>query len=114
MARNTKRQHREACLRLLLTAVAMCWCTSGRSEPPSFPVAGGFGFNWLEPETAHCVRIGEQDAKQFATCEFHESGGFGLPLAYHVCKGTKGGEYLVFESAAHCREALETMQANAP
>ena len=101
-------------MRLLLTVVAMCWCSSVRGEPPSFSVVGGFGFDWLAPETPHCVRIGESDAKKFATCEFHESGAFGLPLAYHACKRGDGGEYLVFKSAAQCREALETMQANAP
>jgi len=91
-----------------------CICSVVRSEPPAFAVVGGFGFNWLEPDTAQCARIAAADSKRFTQCEYHASGAFGLPLAYHTCTTTRDGEYLVFKSAAQCQEALETMQANGP
>jgi hypothetical protein len=83
-------------------------------DESAFPVTGGVGFNWLAPQTARCARLTEQDVKQFKACTFHESGAFGLPLAYHACPMIRGGEVLVFRSMTECTEALETMQANAP
>lgn len=79
-----------------------------------FSVPGGHGFNWSKPKSARCVRLGEADVKQLKPCEFHATGAFGLPLAYYTCPRAKGGETLVFRNAAECKEALETMQANAP
>lgn len=93
-----------ACVALFCVAVAEA----------SFPVAGGYGFDWLAPDTAKCIRIADTDARQFKACEFHASGAFGLDLAYHACPTTQRGEFLVFKSQAACQEALDTMQANAP
>lgn len=81
---------------------------------PAFAIAGGFGFDWHEPESARCTRVTETEAQRLSACKFHESGAFGLPIAYHACMTRKGGEFLVFKTAALCREAIETMEANAP
>lgn len=78
-----------------------------------FPAVGGFGFDWLAPDSAQCKRISTADAKVFAGCIFHKSGAFGLPYAYHTC-AFAGAEMLIFKSEDECQEALETMQANAP
>lgn len=94
-----------------MTAVAP---TTALTAEDVFPVANGFGFDWLQPERATCARISSTDAKRFGRCDFHASGAFGLPLAYHACKVKGGSEFLVFKTATACDEALETMQANAP
>jgi hypothetical protein len=100
-------------LPVLGTCIAL-FGAAGMAAEAAFPVAGSYGFDWLTPDSAKCVRIAEVDAKQFKVCEFHTSGAFGLDLAYHVCPTAKRGEFLVFKSQAACQEALETMQANAP
>lgn len=81
---------------------------------PSFPANDGFGFKWSDPESARCERVDKAMLESFKHCEFHASGAFGLPLAYHTCTHRSSGETLVFKTAAACEEALETMQANAP
>lgn len=96
---------------LVLVVGSAAFCVHAADS--GFPVAGSFGFDWLAPDSAKCVRIA--DAKQFKACEFHTSGAFGLDLAYHSCPtAAKRGEFLVFKTQAACQEALETMQANAP
>ena len=98
---------------LVLGACLLSFCALATEA--SFPVAEGYGFDWLAPDSATCTRIAAADTKQFRACEFHTSGAFGLDLAYHSCpRASKRGEVLVFESQAACQEALETMQANAP
>jgi hypothetical protein len=76
-----------------------------------FPVAEGTGFVWTAPKSAKCEPVRPADAR---ACVFSPSGAFGLPLAYHTCRRSSGGELLVFRSMPECREALETMRANAP
>ena len=85
-----------------------------RSAAPGFRVAEGFGFDWLAPDSARCARVATTDSRQLVACTFHDSGAFGLSLAYFACPIKKGSELLVFKSSAECQEALETMQANAP
>lgn len=100
---------------MLLLACTLSSCVASQAADASFPVAGSYGFDWLAPDSAKCVRIADADVKRFKACEFHTSGAFGLDLAYHSCPvSAKRGEFLAFESQAACQEALETMQANAP
>lgn len=84
----------------------------GKEGP--FAVSSGVGFNWLDPETARCARISTADGHGFRSCEFRQSGAFGLPHAYHACATDDGAEFLVFESLPQCEDALATMYANAP
>ena len=91
-----------------------CLGTAARSAEPAFRVHDGFGFDWLAPDSARCTRVATKDTKAFQTCAFHDSGAFGLSLAYFSCPIRKGSELLVFKSSSECQEALETMQANAP
>jgi hypothetical protein len=97
-----------------LTVLIVGSYAASRSEDSAVPLSEGFGFDWLQPETARCARITPVEIKTFTRCEFHTSGAFGLPLSYHACATPRGGEFLVFISAAVCQEVLETMQANAP
>ena len=99
---------------LVFGACIALFCAAGTAGEATFPVSGSYGFDWLAPDSAKCMRIAEADAKQFKVCEFHTSGAFGLDLAYHACPTAKRGELLIFKSQAACQEALETMQANAP
>ncbi len=84
----------------------------GKESP--FALSSGVGFNWLDPESAHCARIAAAESRKFKACEFRDSGAFGLAHAYYSCPTDDGAEFLVFKSVAECQEALETMQANAP
>ena len=95
---------------------ALLFSSSPRIETADFqrPAVGSFGFDWLKPEEARCTRITPSHLQRFTHCDFHESGAFGLNIAYHACQANGEGEYLVFGTAAACIEALETMQANAP
>ena len=89
-------------------------CAPVQPADTRFPILDSVGFDWLHPETARCERITASRAENFEQCDFHETGAFGVPLAHHVCKASKGREFLLFASDADCQEALETMQANAP
>jgi hypothetical protein len=82
----------------------------------AFSVVGGYGFDWLEGESAQCRRIARAEADAFGKCRFFPAGdAFGLPSSYHVCVAASGGrEYFVYESRLRCIEALETMKANGP
>jgi hypothetical protein len=79
--------------------------------PAPFPVAGGTGFVWTAPKSARCAPVQARDARD---CTYSPTGAFGLPIAFHTCRLGGGGELLVFRSLPECREALETMRANAP
>ena len=80
-----------------------------------FPPVGGYGFDWLQPETAVCHRITRKDSKLFRTCTFSASGyAFGIASSYHTCRISEQSELMIYQSQALCIEALETMQANAP
>ncbi|HET9206343.1 MAG TPA: hypothetical protein VFO28_08920 [Burkholderiaceae bacterium] len=94
------------------TSVICLLCASAWAA--GFPIAGAYGFDWLKPKTAQCKRITPEAAAKFRTCEFADSGAFGLPLAHHTCRAGKHSEVIVLKSLAQCTEALETMRANAP
>lgn len=97
------------CLIVLLTGVSQ----GAGSEDATFPVVGGYGFNWLEPATAQCALIKQTDVQRFTACTYEGSGAFGLSLRFHTC-AAPDAEFLIFSSPSECQEALETMQANAP
>lgn len=87
--------------------------TSALAE--DFSVVGGYGFDWLHPKSTECRRINRSGAAKLKRCELKSPGNaFGLSLPYYQCKPSKGSEYLIYASKAHCKEAFETMQANEP
>ena len=79
-----------------------------------FFIMDGYGFNWAKPESAACTKLNEANMKQLKQCEFHTSGAFGLMIGHYACQHIKNGELLVFQSAAACHDALETMKAHGP
>lgn len=100
-------------IRQALTVAALI--LSPHVAAKDFPVAGGYGFDWLKPKAAKCLPISDAEAKKFRKCEFFAAGdAFGLASTYHMCTAPGRSEYFVYESRAKCVEALETMKANGP
>lgn len=94
-----------------LAILPLAACAANAAE---FPIVGGYGFDWLKPDTTRCRMITAKDTAAFKKCEFIDSGTFGLPLASHTCKAGKYSEYFILRNKAECKDALETMRANAP
>lgn len=76
------------------------------------PSAGSYGFNWLSAEPT-CRKFSTAQRVALKNCTV-SSDAFGLNVRSHVCRVNRRTEYMIYSSAAKCRDALETMQANAP
>jgi hypothetical protein len=79
-------------LSLILLAAA------GPTAVDSLPKPGSYGFNWLDAGS-QCKKLTAKDLAAVKSCTV-STNAFGLELKSHAC------------TAAHCQEALETMQAN--
>jgi hypothetical protein len=79
-----------------------------------FPVVGGWGFDWLHPARARCREIAAKDAERFRACRYSKEFAFGLDMMAYACKADGRAEFVIFRTKNDCREAFETMQANAP
>lgn len=101
-------------IRSLAVSALSLAAQAGAGAAERFEVVGGQGFDWTRPDQARCAAITADAARRFGACRFEATGAFGLPLAHHLCPLKGGGEVVVFRNRAQCREALETMQANAP
>lgn len=81
----------------------------------TLPPVGSYGFDWLHPESAQCKQMTRKDIDKFKGCKYEKQGGsFGLDLPYYFCAVNEDIEYFVYLTKANCREAKETMEANAP
>ena len=78
----------------------------------SMPQPGSYGFNWLDAES-HCKKLTAKDLAPVKSCTI-STNAFGLQFNSHVCKISSRIELMVYTTAAECKEALETMQANGP
>jgi hypothetical protein len=76
----------------------------------SRPKPGSFGFNWLDPDSS-CKQLSAKDLAKASKCTVSPNA-FGLDLKSHQCKVSARVEWVVYETAAQCQQALETMQAN--
>lgn len=94
--------------KLALSAVLIA--ASGVSAADGMPKPGNYGFNWLDPES-QCKKLTERDLASFSKCTVSPNA-FGLELRSHRCEVDARTEIIVYENAAQCQEALETMQAN--
>ena len=98
---------------LVLAASVLLGAVPSRAQP--FPVVGGYGFDWLKPDTPLCRPISQRDADRFQVCRFEPSGNaFGIRSSYHRCTAPGRSETLVYDTRAHCEASLETMSSNAP
>ena len=78
-------------------------------------MVGGYGLDWLKPDSARCRPITQNDADRFSACRFEPAGNaFGLPSSYHRCLAPGRSETLIYETRARCEAALETRRGNAP
>jgi hypothetical protein len=75
------------------------------------PKAGSHAFNWLDPQHAQCKELSAKDVAKFSKCEASDNA-FGLESKSLMCKVDAKHEWVVYDTAALCQEALETMQAN--
>lgn len=98
----------------LLSVLATLSFEACAASTAEFPIVGGYGFDWLKPDTTRCRTITTKDVATFKKCEFIDSGTFGLPLASHACRVARHSEYFILRTKAECKDALETMRANAP
>ena len=76
------------------------------------PPPGSYGFNWLDADS-HCKKLTAKDLAPVTKCTV-STNAFGVQLKSHVCKVNSHVELMVYKTAAECKEALETMQANGP
>ena len=83
------------------------------SASESFPEAGSYGFNWLDPENATCRALTDEDIAAMRSCAA-SANAFGIDLPSKACRVDDKVELIVYDTAEHCQEGLETMQANAP
>ena len=80
------------------------------TAPEVRPPAGSYGFNWLEPASP-CRELGAEDLASASHCEA-TANAFGIELQSHTCKVSATVEWVVYDTAEHCQQAWETMQAN--
>jgi hypothetical protein len=76
------------------------------------PQPGSYGFNWLDAGS-HCKKLTDKDLARVSKCTI-STNAFGLRVNSHVCKVNSHIELMVYKTAAQCKEALDTMQANGP
>ena len=94
-------------MHILPFALLLAGAAATSAPPP--PPAGVF--NWLDDGSRCRVLTSREFAR--ARCEASDNA-FGLALPSRVCRVSDRVEWMVYRSAAECREALETMQANGP
>ena len=93
----------KAMLSLLLVAAA--------AAPASTAVPkAGYGFNWLSTKS-QCRKLTAKDLATLKRCEVNTNA-FGLDLKAHTCKVSDKVEWIIYDTAAQCKEAWETSQAN--
>ena len=97
--------------KLVLSLVLLA--ATGGSASDSFPKAGSYAFNWLDPENAACRMLDDADIADMKSCAA-SANAFGIDLPSQACRVNEEVEFIVYDTKAHCQEALETMQANAP
>jgi metallo-beta-lactamase class B len=101
---------RGACRDYAAKARALLAETLAKEAAEAQPVAGGYGFNWLDPEHAACRKLRAEDLAK-ATCTANANA-FGLELKSRACRVSEHVELIVYKTAAQCGQGLETMQAN--
>ena len=86
---------------------------AGSAASGAKPKAGSYGFDWLDPENAVCRAMTEKDIAAMKECT-DSPNAFGIDLPSKACRVSKQVELIVYDTAEHCQQGLETMQANAP
>jgi hypothetical protein len=97
--------------KLVLSLVLLAAAAGSASD--GWPKAGTYGFNWLDPENASCRAMTAKDIAAMQGCK-DSANAFGIDLPSKACRVDKKVELIVYDTKEHCRQGLETMQANAP
>ena len=97
--------------KLVLSLVLLA--AAGSSASDSRPAPGNYGFNWLDPENAACRELTAKDIAAMKECSASDNA-FGIDLPSKACRVDENVELIVYDTAGHCQQGLETMQANAP
>ena len=93
-----------------MSVVALLLSASAATAAGHLPPAGSYGFNWLDPKS-QCRKLTDKDLAKVSKCTV-TANAFGLDLESHACRVSAHVELIVYETAAQCQQALETMQAN--
>lgn len=94
---------------LMLASLALSATSASATEQPA---PGGYGFDWLKPNSTKCRPVTEAQVKQFKSCE--ASPGFGGPKPLRACRVSARSEWIIYATRAQCEDELGTMRANAP
>ena len=97
--------------RLLLLLLSCA--TSAFAAAPAPDPTGRYGFDWLHPDTARCVKVDAALARKLGPCVEPDTPSFTGEKDHLDCP-LGDGEFLAFPTEARCVEELETMWANAP
>lgn len=92
---------------ILLFQGAMTYAAEGIK-----PTQDNYGFDWLNPETATCVKMTDKLMAKFKHCKFEKSAGFDGNTDAFTCTVSTKSEYIVFSNESVCIDQLATMQAN--
>jgi hypothetical protein len=79
-----------------------------------FSLVGGYGFDWLKPQSTRCTKITAKEAEKFKNCDYSKEHAFGLDMYAYACRVNARSEFIVLKTKPQCQDAFETMQANAP
>lgn len=103
------------CTTMFGIAVALLSLSIDCKAEPVKLQPGHYGFDWLHPIAARCIKATRQNIGRFGLCSYDsEKHSFGLEYPATSCRPRKGVEYLFYATQTQCKDALLTMKANAP
>lgn len=97
-----------------LAFLAFCFSGNAVANDDKFSVIGAYGFDWLHPKSAKCIKITAPLSKTFRPCEYSRAAGFDGQTESYSCKVNARIEYVVFKDSKVCQQQFEVMQSNAP
>ncbi len=78
----------------------------------ALPDSGWYGFDWLHPENAECVKMTKKLLARFKSCEYRADGGFaGDNVETYECTVNEHVQYLVFKNKKICNDQLDVMES---
>jgi len=96
----------------LLTVILLFQGAMACADEEKKPAQDSYGFDWLNPETAACVKMTAKLIATFKSCTFEKSAGFDGNTDAFTCTVDSKSEYIVFSNKAVCIDQLEIMRAN--
>jgi hypothetical protein len=100
-------------MKIKYVVLLFCFTSICAIAAEQFHIKGSYGFDWLNPTKARCIKINSKLSAKFQGCDYSKSYSFGLNYDAYSCKISSNSEYILLKTKAQCQKALETMQANA-